>query len=60
VFPETGTVNGAFRFAEGPVEAAWARWASTGVNHHSSATPGDLSEAVASVARHLGVEAVIV
>ncbi len=59
-FPETGTVNGAFRFAEGPVEAAWARWASTGVNHHSSATPGDLSEAVATVARHLGVEAVIV
>jgi L-arabinose isomerase len=60
VFPETGTVNGAFRFAEGPVETAWARWASTGVNHHSSATPGDVSDAVATVARHLGVEAVIV
>jgi L-arabinose isomerase len=59
-FPETGTVNGAFRFAEGPVESAWARWASTGVNHHSSATPGDLSGPVAAVARHLGVEAVIV
>ena len=44
----------------GPVEAAWARWASTGVNHHSSATPGDLSGAVATVARHLGVEAVVV
>ena len=41
-FPETGTVNGAFRFRDGPVEAAWARWASAGVNHHSSATPGDL------------------
>ncbi len=60
VFPETGTVNGAFRFAEGPVETAWARWASTGVNHHSAATPGDVSDAVATVARHLGVEAVIV
>lgn len=59
-FPETGTVNGAFRFADGPVEAAWARWANTGVNHHSCATPGDLSEAVATVARHLGIEAVIV
>jgi hypothetical protein len=59
-FPETGTVNGAFRFAEGPVEAAWARWASTGVNHHSSATPGDVSGEVAAVARYLGVEAVIV
>jgi L-arabinose isomerase len=59
-FPETGTVNGAFRFADGPVEAAWARWAAAGVNHHSSATPGDLSQEVASVARHLGIEAVIV
>jgi L-arabinose isomerase len=59
-FPETGTVNGSFRFADGPVEAAWARWASAGVNHHSSATPGDLSADVASVARHLGIEALIV
>jgi L-arabinose isomerase len=59
VFPETGTVNGAFRFAEGSVEAAWARWASAGVNHHSSATPGDVSADVATVARHLGVEAVL-
>jgi L-arabinose isomerase len=59
-FPETGTVNGAFRFAEGNVEQAWARWAASGVNHHSSATPGDISDAVAGVARQLGVEAVIV
>jgi L-arabinose isomerase len=59
-FPETGTVNGAFRFRDGTVEEAWARWASAGVNHHSSATPGDLSEDVAIVARHLGVEAVLV
>ncbi len=59
-FPETGTVNGAFRFADGPVEAAWARWASAGVNHHSSATPGDLSDDVVAVARHLGIEAVVV
>jgi len=59
-FPETGTVNGAFRFRDGTVEEAWARWASAGVNHHSSATPGDLSDDVAAVARHLGVDAVIV
>jgi L-arabinose isomerase len=59
-FPQTGTVNGAFRFDDGPVEAAWARWASAGVNHHSSATPGDLSADVTTVARHLGIEAVIV
>lgn len=59
-FPETGTLNGAFRFAEGTVEEAWARWASTGVNHHSSATPGDLSDDVAAVARQLGIEGVIV
>jgi len=59
-FPETGTVNGAFRFRDGTVEEAWARWASSGVNHHSSATPGDLADDVAAVARHLGIEAVIV
>jgi L-arabinose isomerase len=59
-FPETGTVNGAFRFGDGSVEDAWARWASAGVNHHSSATPGDLSTEVAGVARHLGIEAVLV
>ena len=59
-FPETGTANGAFRFSEGPVEEAWARWAATGVNHHSSATPGDISDAVHGVARLLGVEALIV
>jgi L-arabinose isomerase len=59
-FPETGTVNGAFRFRDGTVEEAWARWAAAGVNHHSSATPGDLSGDVAAVARHLGIEAVIV
>jgi L-arabinose isomerase len=59
-FPETGTLNGAFRFRDGTVEEAWARWASAGVNHHSSATPGDISADVAAVARHLGIEAVIV
>ena len=59
-FPDTGTANGAFRFAAGPVEEAWARWARSGVNHHSSATPGDLAAAVEGVARHLGIEAVVV
>jgi L-arabinose isomerase len=59
-FPETGTANGAFRFRDGPVEEAWARWAAAGVNHHSSATPGDLSTEVSTVARHLGIEAVVV
>jgi hypothetical protein len=57
-FPQTGTANGAFRFADGPVDDAWARWARAGVNHHSSATPGDLADDVATVAGHLGVEAV--
>jgi L-arabinose isomerase len=59
-FPETGTPNGAFRFREGSVEEAWARWADAGVNHHSSATPGDLADDVAAVARLLGIDAVIV
>lgn len=59
-FPVTGTANGAFRFATGTVEEAWARWAAAGVNHHSSATPGDISAAVVGVARLLGVDAVVV
>ncbi len=59
-FPMTGTVNGAFRFAAGPVEEAWVRWVAAGVTHHSSATPGDLADDVAAVARHLGIEAVII
>ena len=59
-FPVTGTANGAFRFAGGPVEEAWSAWAMAGVNHHSSATPGDLADAVVMVARLLGVEAVVV
>jgi len=54
-FPQTGTVHGAFVFRDGPVDAAWARWAGAGANHHSSATPGHLGDAVAAVARHLGV-----
>jgi len=59
-FPETGTANGAFRFRDGSVEEAWARWAEAGVNHHSSATPGDIADAVVTVARFLGIEAVCV
>lgn len=59
-FPATGTANGAFRFRDGSVEEAWARWARTGVNHHSSATPGDLSGAVMALAAQLGIEGVVV
>lgn len=59
-FPVTGTANGAFRFGQGSVEEAWARWAMAGVNHHSSATPGDLSAEMITLARLLGVEAVLV
>lgn len=61
-FPQTGTANGAFRFGRGdarePVAQAWKRWAQAGSNHHSSATPGHLGDAVAAVAAHLGVGAV--
>jgi L-arabinose isomerase len=59
-FPETGTANGAFRFRHGTVEEAWVRWAATGVNHHSSATPRDLSTDVARIAGQLGIEAILV
>jgi L-arabinose isomerase len=56
-FPQTGTVNGAFRFAAGPVEQVWTRWVAAGVNHHSCATPGDYAGRVEAVARHLGIGA---
>lgn len=59
-FSATGTANGAFRFAAGPVEEAWARWASLGVNHHSSATPGDIASEVTMVARYLGIDSAVV
>lgn len=59
-FPETGTANGAFRFNEGLVQDAWARWASLGVNHHSSATPGDVADEVVMVAKFLGIDAAVV
>lgn len=59
-FPATGTANGAFRFRDGTVEEAWARWALSGVNHHSSATPGDLSGPVMAFANQLGIEGVLV
>lgn len=58
-FPQTGTANGAFRFGDPargePVAQAWKRWAQAGANHHSSATPGHLGDAVAAVAAQLGV-----
>jgi L-arabinose isomerase len=57
-WPATGTPYAAFRFRHGPAPEAWERWARAGANHHSSATPGDLGEAVAQVAAFLGVEAV--
>jgi L-arabinose isomerase len=59
-FPQTGTANGAFVFGDGSdaVAQAWKRWAQAGANHHSSATPGHLGDAVAAVAAQLGVGAV--
>jgi L-arabinose isomerase len=57
-WPEVGTPYAAFRFRSGPAVEAWTRWCRAGANHHSAATTGDYSGAVASVARFLGVEAV--
>ena len=55
-FPDSPTVGGAFRFSGGePVEAAWRRWAASGVNHHSAAAPGRLAGQTAAAARFLGV-----
>lgn len=54
-FPQTGTVNGAFRFAGESVREAWRAWIEAGVNHHSAAVPGTHSAAVELVARHLAI-----
>jgi L-arabinose isomerase len=54
-FPRTGTMNGAFRFATGPPEAAWIAWATTGVGHHSAVAKGHQGDAVAAMSRHLGL-----
>jgi L-arabinose isomerase len=59
-WPGVGTPHAAFRFRSGPATEAWTRWCEAGANHHSAATPGDLSDAVEGVARFLGVEAVSV
>lgn len=59
-WPGTGTANGGFRFAAPSAAEGWARWARAGAGHHSSATHGDLADAVALVAAHLGVECVVV
>jgi L-arabinose isomerase len=57
-WPGVGTPYAAFRFGSGPVLEAWWRWCLAGANHHSAATPGDLSRRVETVARYLGVEVV--
>lgn len=54
-FPQTGTVNGGFRFAGGSVRTAWGRWVEAGVNHHSAAVPGSHAGTLERVARHLGI-----
>lgn len=55
-FPQSPTVGGAFRFGGNePVESVWRRWAESGVNHHSAASPGHLADQVEIVARFLGV-----
>ena len=52
-FPGTGTAHGAFRFGDGTesIASAWARWAASGVNHHSSAARGHIGGRVAELAR---------
>jgi L-arabinose isomerase len=49
------TVGGSFRFRDADPRAAWERWVRAGVNHHSACSPGDLGEAVATVAARLGI-----
>lgn len=55
-FEATGTANGGFRFARGL--DGWIDWCRAGANHHSSATPGALGDAVAALGRLARLEAV--
>jgi L-arabinose isomerase len=57
-WPGVGTPYAAFRFGSGGAIDAWTAWCRAGANHHSAATPGDLTGAVEGVARFLGVETV--
>ena len=58
--PVNPTTGGVFRFSTSPVTDAWSRWASAGVNHHSAIAPGHLAQSVASVAKFVGVDCVVV
>lgn len=58
--PRSPTSGGLFRFGSGPVTEAWQRWAASGVNHHSAACPGHLADRVATVARYLRIDCVVV
>jgi L-arabinose isomerase len=59
-WPGVGTANAAFRFARGRGPEAWEQWCRSGVGHHSAASRGHLGSAVATLARFLGLEAVVV
>ena len=49
------TVGGAFAFRDPRPRGAWERWVRAGANHHSACSPGDLTDAVATVADRLGI-----
>ncbi len=54
--PASPTVGGVFRFSgDTNVAESWGRWARSGVNHHSAASPGHLADDLAVVASFLGV-----
>jgi L-arabinose isomerase len=57
-FADTGTANAGFRFRRSL--AAWQRWCELGAGHHSSASPGALSDAATACARFLGIEHAVV
>jgi L-fucose isomerase-like protein len=58
--PNTGTPHAGFRFRSGPVGEGWARWAASGVLHHSAATNAYVADAIRIMAHHLGIEFVSV
>ncbi len=57
-FASTGTTNAGFAFAGANAGDAWRSWCLAGANHHGVLAAGDISRALESLGRHLGVEVV--
>lgn len=56
----TGTMTAAFRFSSSSAPEGWQAWVAAGAGHHACATDDHLASDFTAVARHLGLDLVIV